>query len=108
MSATIVSAWSATGFREQYIMRPMDLMMHEMIVDAGSRGMSWFDLGPSAGLEGVRAFKESLGAQVLPAPVLRHERALVPYVRWVARRAGRVRMRIAGLTDAERQERPAA
>jgi hypothetical protein len=47
--------------------------MYEIIKSCCEEGYSWFDFNPSAGLEGVRAFKESFGAKPLPSHVVNME-----------------------------------
>jgi hypothetical protein len=46
------------------------LLKFEVIKDAHRRGHIWYDLNPSAGLDGVRFFKEGFNAEVLPAPIV--------------------------------------
>jgi hypothetical protein len=48
-----------------FALRPMNLLFSEIIRDACEGGYRWFDFGPSAGLEGVRKFKEGFGARLL-------------------------------------------
>lgn len=54
--------WHGAALEEYFPLRPVNLLMCEMIRDACDRGFSWFDFNPSGGQEGVRAFKKSLGA----------------------------------------------
>jgi hypothetical protein len=96
-SARIVTGWSAAGRTDRYFLHPMDLLLDEVVRDACERGLAWFDLGPSAGHEGVVDFKRRLGASTLPAPLVLHERPLVPYVRRAAQSAGAVKARAARL-----------
>jgi hypothetical protein len=46
------------------------VQIYHVIEDAFRRGCRWFDFNPSAGLNGVREFKESFAAQALPAPIV--------------------------------------
>lgn len=51
-------------------LRPVNLLMYEIIKNCCEAGYSWFDFNPSDRLEGVIAFKESFGAKALPSPVI--------------------------------------
>jgi lipid II:glycine glycyltransferase (peptidoglycan interpeptide bridge formation enzyme) len=46
------------------------LLMFEIIKDAHRRGCRWFDFNPSAGLSGVKFFKQGFNAEALPAPIV--------------------------------------
>jgi CelD/BcsL family acetyltransferase involved in cellulose biosynthesis len=96
-SGHVLTGWGAAGRAECFHLRPMNLLTDEIVRDACARGLDWFDLHPSGGHEGVIQFKRRLGAVELPAPVVTRERLLVPYVRWVATRAGALRLRAAHL-----------
>jgi hypothetical protein len=70
------------------------VQIYHVIEDAFRRGCRWFDFNPSAGLRGVREFKESFAAQTLPAPLV--------YVdtrpkRWARRLASRLSVPYAAL-----------
>jgi hypothetical protein len=96
-SRRIVTGWGAAGRDGCYHLRPMDLLSDEMVRAATDDGLEWFDLHPSGGHDGVVEFKRHLGAVELAAPVLRHERAFVPWFRWASMRVGAVRARAKGL-----------
>jgi hypothetical protein len=70
-----VSYWHAAALSEFFSLRPANLLVHEMVLDACARGFRWFDLNPSGGHAGVATFKERVGAVALPAPVLIRERS---------------------------------
>jgi CelD/BcsL family acetyltransferase involved in cellulose biosynthesis len=53
------------AFEEHFPLRPVNLLFYEIIKDGCDRRSRWLDLGISAGLEGVRRFKESFGARPL-------------------------------------------
>lgn len=55
--------WSAALRADFADLRPSNLLNVEMIKAAAERGMKWYNLGASEGLEGVARFKASLGAQ---------------------------------------------
>ena len=57
--------WSAAMRAKYADLRPSNLLNVEMIKAAADRGMRWYNLGASEGLDGVSRFKESLGAEVV-------------------------------------------
>lgn len=66
--------WHGAARSERFHLRPVHLLLHEAIDQACQEELEIFDLGPSAGLEGVEAFKKGFGAVPLPAPVVAYER----------------------------------
>ena len=54
-----------------FSIRPRNLLLYEVIKKACEKGYSWFDFNPSAGLKGVKAFKEGFGAEALKCPIVR-------------------------------------
>ncbi|MGI0489516.1 lipid II:glycine glycyltransferase FemX [Pantanalinema rosaneae CENA516] len=60
--------WHGCALEQYFELRPVNLMMLEMIRAACEQGYDWFDFNPSAGLQGVKAFKESFGAKPFPCP----------------------------------------
>ena len=72
------SYWHAAALSEFFPLRPANLLVHEMVLDACGRGLRWFDLNPSSGHEGVRTFKERVGAVAVPSPVVVRDRATLP------------------------------
>lgn len=62
--------WHGSSLESYFQLRPVNLLMYEIMKDAHSRGYTWFDFNPSAGLKGVAAFKVSLGASPLPSPIV--------------------------------------
>lgn len=75
-AARHVTYWHASTRTGHFALRPSNLMAYEMANDACRRGLEWFDLNPSGGIEGVKTFKRRLGAAALPAPVVTCERHL--------------------------------
>ena len=73
-----VSYWHAAALSEFFALRPANLLVHEMVLDACCRGLRWFDLNPSGGHAGVATFKERVGAVAVPSPVVVRDRATVP------------------------------
>jgi hypothetical protein len=67
---THVVYWQGATLESHFHLRPVNLVMYEIIKSCCEEGYSWFDFNPSAGLEGVRAFKESFGAKPLPSHVV--------------------------------------
>jgi hypothetical protein len=62
--------WHGSTLKEQLSTNVAKLVMYEAIKDAVNAGRAWFDFNPSAGLEGVKFFKEGFNAQPLPAPLV--------------------------------------
>lgn len=62
--------WHGAALKEHFELRPVNLMMLEIIKDACEQGFSWYDFNPSGNMQGVIAFKESFGAKPLPCPLI--------------------------------------
>ena len=69
-----LSYWHGAARRERFHLRPEHLLLHEAIDQTCQEGLEIFDLGPSAGLAGLEAFKKDFGAVPLPSPVVACER----------------------------------
>jgi CelD/BcsL family acetyltransferase involved in cellulose biosynthesis len=65
-----VADWHMATLADYFRLKPNNLMVAEMAQDACERSLSWFDMNPSGGHEGVRAFKERCGGQTLACPVI--------------------------------------
>ena len=77
-----IAYWHGAALDDAFGMRPVNLLLQEAIRDACERpGVTWFDMGSSGPLDGVRAFKKSFGAQPLPCPSVRLETGLRRVVR---------------------------
>jgi hypothetical protein len=63
--------WHGAADAAYFDRRPVNLLMHDIVVNAAMRGLSWFDFNPSGGHEGVERFKRHCGAEPLSAPVVR-------------------------------------
>lgn len=62
--------WHGAALEQYFNLRPVNLLVSEMIKDACERGCGWFDFNPSGGHEGTKAFKKSFGTEVLSSPVV--------------------------------------
>lgn len=82
--------WHGAARSERLHLRPVHLLLHEAIDQACQEELEVFDLGPSAGVEGVEAFKKGFGAVPLPAPVVAYER--LPWQRRLRARLARLRL----------------
>lgn len=71
-----VSYWHGANLRKHSGVYPSNLILYEAMQDACQRGLSWFDMNPSGGHEGVRRFKSRFSPEVLEAPVYTTESAL--------------------------------
>jgi hypothetical protein len=62
--------WHGASMGTYFNLRPVTLLLYEVIKKACEKEYNWFDFNPSGGLEGVKAFKERFGAQALSCPVV--------------------------------------
>jgi CelD/BcsL family acetyltransferase involved in cellulose biosynthesis len=62
--------WHGAARESLLPLRPMNLLFSELIRETRAAGYRWFDFNPSAGMEGVRRFKEGFGARPLPCPIV--------------------------------------
>ncbi|MBL1173751.1 GNAT family N-acetyltransferase [Pantanalinema sp. GBBB05] len=60
--------WHGCALEQYFELRPVNLMMLEIIRNSCEQGYSWFDFNPSGGMKGVKAFKASFGAKAVPCP----------------------------------------
>ncbi len=61
--------WHGSAFSKYFNLRPVNLLMYEVIKNSCEHGYQWFDFNPSGDHEGVKAFKKSFGAEELACPV---------------------------------------
>jgi len=64
-----VAYWQGAALQEYFHLRPVNLMMLEIIKHACDNGYDWYDFNPSASA-GVTKFKESFGATALACPLV--------------------------------------
>ena len=69
---------------DYFHLRPVNLLMCEIIKHSCDRGYSWFDFNPSGGHEGVTAFKKSFGAEALPCPVVNNQDSMTTFFKIVS------------------------
>lgn len=69
-AAEHVVYWAGASHSSAFHLRPMNLLMRDVIRHAADDGRRWFDFNPSGGHEGVREFKRSFGAVPVPAPMI--------------------------------------
>ena len=65
-----VSYWHGAALESHFSLRPVNLLIHEIIEDAASKQKDWFDFNPSGGIKGVEKFKESFGSERIACPVV--------------------------------------
>ena len=65
-----VSYWHGSTLEGHLKSGVAKLVKYEVMKDAVRRGLAWYDFNPSAGLSGVKFFKEGFNAIALPAPVV--------------------------------------
>jgi len=61
--------WHGAALEKYFKLRPVNLLMCEIIKNSCEGGYAWFDFNPSGGHEGVKAFKKSFGAEEIPCSV---------------------------------------
>jgi len=71
-----VSLWTTATKPGLEILRPHNLLHATIMEHAGSRGIKWYNLNSSSGLEGVLRFKKALGAAHIPYEILGRRRPL--------------------------------
>lgn len=62
--------WHGAALSEHFDLRPVNLLMYEIIKHSCQESYHWFDFNPSGGHEGVKAFKKSFGTQELACPMV--------------------------------------
>lgn len=63
-----VAYWHGAAFEEYFHLRPVQLLLFDIIANAAAAGYHWFDFNPSGGHDGVRSFKKGFGTTALSAP----------------------------------------
>lgn len=63
--------WHGSSLPDRERLRPVHLLLHEIVRAACSEGHAVFDFNPSGGHPGVDAFKKGFGAPRRPSPVIR-------------------------------------
>jgi hypothetical protein len=79
-----VVSWHAATLSDYLRSHVAKVQILHVIRDACARGYQWFDFNPSAGLDGVRKFKESFAARPLLAPLVYVDSSVKRLVRGVA------------------------
>jgi Acetyltransferase (GNAT) domain len=65
-----VSLWTTATKPGMEILRPHNLLHATIMEHAGRRGLDWYNLNSSSGLEGVLRFKHALGAKSYPYEIV--------------------------------------
>jgi lipid II:glycine glycyltransferase (peptidoglycan interpeptide bridge formation enzyme) len=60
--------WHGAALEKHFHLRPVQLLLFEIIANAADNGYRWFDFNPSGGHVGVRAFKRGFGTTTLSTP----------------------------------------
>lgn len=63
--------WHSAAVEAYLNLRPVNLLLYEVIKNACERKYTWFDFNPSAGIRGVMSFKEGFGSQPLKCDIVR-------------------------------------
>jgi hypothetical protein len=61
--------WHGAALSEFFNLRPVHLLLYDVIRDAVDYGAHWFDFNPSGGHEGVLRFKEGFGTEQIGCSV---------------------------------------
>jgi hypothetical protein len=69
-SKSHVVYWHGAALYSYFNLRPVNLLMYEVIKNACERRYSWFDFNPSGGHEGVKSFKRSFGTEAIECPII--------------------------------------
>jgi hypothetical protein len=62
--------WHGAADAKYFSHRPINLLMHDIILDAVKSGFWWFDFNPSGDHKGVREFKLRCGGLPMSSPVV--------------------------------------
>ena len=62
--------WHGAALSDYFRLRPVNLLMSEIIEECCNTNLDWFDFNPSGGHEGVSSFKKSFGAKAWRAPIV--------------------------------------
>lgn len=65
-----VGYWHGAALESHFHLRPVQLLIYDVVRDACESGHHWFDFNPSGGHEGVQKFKEHFGCEALSCPIL--------------------------------------
>jgi hypothetical protein len=62
--------WHGSSLKEFFELRPVNLLMLEIVKHCCEQGYAWYDFNPSGQMKGVISFKESFGAKPLACPLI--------------------------------------
>ena len=62
--------WHGAALSEYFHLRPVNLLIYEIVKDACEHDYQWFDFNPSGGHNGVENFKKSFGTSSLKCPIV--------------------------------------
>jgi len=76
--------WHGAALAKYFHLRPVNLLIYEIIKDTCDKHYRWFDFNPSGGHKGTAAFKRSFGTESLSCPMIYSE---IPWIKAVKRLA---------------------
>lgn len=82
--------WQGATLEDYFHLRPVNLLLYSIMKDCYEQEYTWFDLFPSGGMEGVIAFKKSLGASPLPCPIVQIDQPVSPVKQFANHLKGKV------------------
>jgi hypothetical protein len=77
--------WHGATLKDYFHLRPVNLLMYEIIKHACEAGYDWYDFNPSGGHKGVVAFKKSFGCDVYKSNVLMYKSVPIKFISLVRR-----------------------
>jgi len=77
--------WHGAAFEKYFYLRPVNLLITEIIRHAGDNGYKWFDFNPSGGHKGVVKFKKSFGAEKLSSPIIENISRKSKILSWLSK-----------------------
>lgn len=70
----------SAALEKYFEMRPVNLLMYEIIKDAVKGGYSWFDFNASGGHQGVINFKKSFGSRAMSCSIVDRQSGLLKFM----------------------------
>lgn len=92
--------WHGAALESHFALRPVNLLMYEIIRDTCKQGKTWFDFNPSGQHEGVSRFKKGFGAVSLPCPLIHQQSAILRTWKTIRGTRGSTNQRVARLRAA--------
>lgn len=69
--------WHGAALSDYFKLRPVNLLIYEIVKKSCQEGYLWFDFNPSSDHEGVKSFKKSFASKELLCPIINIERQYI-------------------------------